>query len=792
MTDSRRLRRSLVPPAILLLAFATLSCSRSIAQPEAPTAAPAAAVAQTYSYHADIQPIFDRKCAACHGCYDAPCQLKLTSGDGLLRGASKAQIYDGSRLAPIMPTRLGVDAEGESQWRSKGFFTVRPRADTAGAQSASLLTKMLDLGHRQPWPANERLPADIALGFTRQNSCPLPDEFETYADRHPREGMPLAVAGLDDAEYATLTTWLAEGAVVDASPNRADDSELAAIARWERYLNRPGLRERLVARYLYEHLFAAHLYFRDEARPHFFRLLRSRTPSGQPLETIATVRPNDDPGEVFYYRFALLDETIVEKNHIIYALDDARREHFEDLFFSEPWSIETLPGYGETERANPFETFRALPAKARYQFLLDDALYFTRNFIRGPVCAGQTATDVIRDRFWAAFESPATERYVNDADYRAKATPLLGLPGQDATLLSAGPDWIAYRHKRNDYEKLRRAEYRASAPDGAALDEIWDGDGHNRDALLTIFRHHDNAFVHRGLYGAEPETLWVMDYPLFERTYYELVVNFDVFGNVSHQLQTRLYFDLIRNGAETNFLRFLPPSARQPLLKQWYQRGGQLKMAIAYTDIDDKTPTRLSYQKGPAIPQFVAQLQARTQAVAGPADTLNRCVSGDCPPMETPSAAARAERALRELAGQRAKELPAIALLPELTLLRVPYDGGRLVYSLTRDRAHRNVAFLFNEEGRMQPELDRLTVAPGVFGDYPNFAFNVPIADLEAFVAALRAARQPAEFDALVARWGIRRTNPQFWTLFNDFAAWQRETEPLEAGVLDINRYENL
>ena len=59
-------------------------------------------------------------------------------------------------------------------------------------------------------------------------------------------------------------------------------------------------------------------------------------------------------------------------------------------------------------------------------------------------------------------ENPATERYVNDADYRAKATPLLGLPGQDATLLSAGPDWIAYRHQRNDYEQLRRAEYRAS------------------------------------------------------------------------------------------------------------------------------------------------------------------------------------------------------------------------------------------------------------------------------------------------------------------------------------------
>ncbi len=47
--------------------------------------------------------------------------------------------------------------------------------------------------------------------------------------------------------------------------------------------------------------------------------------------------------------------------------------------------------------------------------------------------------------------------------------------------------------------------------------------------------------------------MWLMDFPLLERTYYQLVVNFDVLGSVSHQAQTRLYFDLIRNGSEVNF-----------------------------------------------------------------------------------------------------------------------------------------------------------------------------------------------------------------------------------------------
>src|SRR3546814_11945374 len=80
----------------------------------------------------------------------------------------------------------------------------------------------------------------------------------------------------------------------------------------------------------------------------------------------------------------------------------------------------------------------------------------------------------------------------------------------------------------------------------------------NDNALLSIFRHFDSASVTKGLIGEVPQTMWLFDFPLLERTYYQLAVNFDVFGNVSHQAQTRLYFDLIRNGADPNFLLLMP------------------------------------------------------------------------------------------------------------------------------------------------------------------------------------------------------------------------------------------
>jgi hypothetical protein len=40
------------------------------------------------SFVKDIKPILDSRCVSCHGCYDAPCQLKLGSTDGLDRGAT--------------------------------------------------------------------------------------------------------------------------------------------------------------------------------------------------------------------------------------------------------------------------------------------------------------------------------------------------------------------------------------------------------------------------------------------------------------------------------------------------------------------------------------------------------------------------------------------------------------------------------------------------------------------------------------------------------------------------------
>jgi len=740
--------------------------------------------AEPISYSRDVQPIFTQYCVACHACYDAPCQLNLGSAEGVERGANTLPVYDAKRLKAQATTRLFLDAHGSDAWRRKDFFSV---LEQQGSQAA-LLARMLELGHAETLSPNAKLPAGLDVSIKRDNQCPRPDQFADFARKNPQAGMPFAVTGLSEVEYQTVQHWLQQGAPVDQQAVEASEAEAQQVEVWERFLNAPGARESLVARWLYEHLFIAHLYFSGGEAGHFFQLLRSRTPSGQPIDPIATRRPNDDPGTTFYYRLAPIQGVIVHKTHITYALSANKLARVKELFFTDDWQVDTLPGYGAQRRANPFETFAAIPPQARYQFMLDNAEYFVRTFIRGPVCRGQIATDVIRDNFWVVFQDPRHDLYMIDANYRAKVTPLLAMPGQFDDIGNLLSLWRTYRNRRNDYEALRMDSYAdAAAP---SWSHIWAG---NDNALLSIFRQHDSASVRKGLVGEIPQTLWWMDYPLLERAYYQLVVNFDVFGTLSHQAQTRLYFDLIRNGAEQNFLRLMPADSRQTILNDWYQYSGQLKLWLDYQRIDTASRTALQLSATDPKRDFAEALLTRYGSLNARPDPINRCRGAYCHRPGQPADVQAAEQALSRLTGKPAGGLKVIHQLPEATLLRVELaDGKREVYSLLRNRAHSNVAFMYGEELRYQPALDTLTVYPGVLTSYPNFMFSLTAQQVPEFVRSMELASDDQAFGKIVERWGVRRSHPEFWRYFHDLSAYIRETEPVEAGVLDMNRYENL
>lgn len=738
------------------------------------------------SFTRDVQPVLVEKCVACHACYDAPCQLNLGSAEGLERGANKLPVYKGARRHSQQPTRLFIDANHKDEWRELGFFDV-----LQDPQQQSVLLQMLSLARQNPLATdNSKLPAGLDLRLNRNDSCPTPAEFAGYARKNPHGGMPYAVTGLSDSEYDTLANWLVKGAAMDTTHWQPTAAELELIQQWETLMNGTSNEQRLLARWLYEHLFLAHVYLDEDGgkQGRFFQWVRSHSDSRSAPLAASSRRPNQDAGAHFQYRLRPVQDVLVHKTHITYPLTQAKLERVHELFGSTPWQVDSLPGYGSRARSNPFETFAAIPARARYQFMLDDAEYFVRTFIRGPVCRGQIATDVIRDNFWTLFQDPDHDLYITRAGYREQVDPLLALPGantNEAKLLSS---WRRYSKSRNTYEKIRSKAYARQQPPG--WEDLWQG---NDNALLSIFRHHDSASVRKGLLGEVPQTFWLMDYPLLERTYYQLVVNFDVFDNLSHQLQTRLYFDLIRNGSEVNFLRLMPPHSRQQVLDSWYQRSGKVKKWLVYTKIDTHTPSALALPAEGSVQEFGRQLAARLASLDARPDPVNRCDSAFCHRPGLGAEQAASEQLLSRLASRPAAGLPVINFLPEASLLRVEFtDGSREVYSLLRNRAHSNVAFLIGESLRYLPGLDTLTIYPEVLTSYPNFMLNVPAGELEDFVQAMQKIGTRGDFETLTARWGIRRTHPQFWEYFHDLSRHIGESQPLERAVLDMNRYEDL
>ncbi|MBI4872922.1 MAG: fatty acid cis/trans isomerase [Candidatus Riflebacteria bacterium] len=735
-----------------------------------------------YSYGREIKPILERHCIVCHACYDAPCQLKMESVEGLTRGASKAVVYK-ARPKAQAPTRIHIDASSTEAWRQKGFFSVLD-----GGQN-SLLYRMIELGRKNAPTANEPMPADVKMGLARENLCPTNEEFNEYSHRRMHEGMPFGMAPLRPETLYALQGWVAQGAPLDGLDDPPSEQSVAIMDRWEQFLNAPDNRSRLLARYLYEHLFIAHLHFEPTASSGFFEMVRSSTPPGSPIQIIPTRLPNDDPGGPVYYRLRPVSGSIVQKTHVTYPFGLDKLEHLRRLFAQVDWKVDELPSYSPDNAANPFVTFAAIPAKLRYQFLLDNAFYVVQCFIRGPVCLGNIATDVIQDHFHNMFQRPESDLFCQDPDYAAAATKYLNLRGHDGFRLGLRPQWLKSEQR---YGKLRQARYqKAGSP---SMDDLWTGGGTNPDALMTVFRNADSATVIRGLRGQLPKTIWVMDYPIFERTYYLLVVNFDVFGDAVHQVATRLYFDLLRAEAELNFLRFMPAESRQKMLESWYRGSlASLKTMAVYPELDEKTPTQVKAKGQDPKADFVQQLRTRMPSLAGRAGELtgNSFLENDR--VLDASMLEPADKALQSLENGTAAEHPFIKWLPEVTFVRVGY-GDRakdLAYTLLRNRALRNVAFMFRETSRQEPEKDTVTVLRGPVTCYPNFIFQISPTKVDDFVQQLEAVTTQEGFTALVNQYGVRRTHPFFWGAFEFFKNYQAWVNPLERGIFDANRYSN-
>ncbi|MBW2504069.1 MAG: fatty acid cis/trans isomerase, partial [Deltaproteobacteria bacterium] len=506
-------------------------------------------------YQSEVKPLLDKRCVVCHSCYNSPCQLKLSSFEGTDRGATKKAIYNAERLKSMDPTRLFIDAASTDEWREKGFVSVTD-STVSGNANDSIMIQLLS--HKMKNPRSEGAYRPEADDLTCSEDR---EELGSYLEKHPNRGMPFGFPPLQQEEFELIAGWLVQGAKgPDAGQQKMLETPLPydakAIEQWENLLNQDEAKHAMTARYLYEHLFLAHIKFGTSTNE-FYELVRSKTAPGGPIDLVATVRPYDDPGvDRIYYRFRKIHSTIVVKTHMVVSFDDTMMQRVKELFLEPEWlQSPHQVGYDPKISANPFVAFEQIPPRSRYQFLLDHAHYMIMTFIHGPVCKGQIALNVIDDHFWVMFIDPDHDLSVSYPGFLKLHSDKLRMPiedGSNVRLFSALTD--EHRKAEVEFYRTRQDYYAALNYAGLGYDAIWKGNVASDAPLLTIYRHFDSASVHKGALGNLPKTLWVIDYPLLERIYYALVAGFDIYGNAGHQLAIRLYMDGLRVEGESYFL----------------------------------------------------------------------------------------------------------------------------------------------------------------------------------------------------------------------------------------------
>ena len=737
----------------------------------------------TVDFWDDVNPILETRCVACHACYDAPCQLKMTAIEGIERGSSPVMVYKASRLLAANPSRLFEDEDTISQWRQRGFTPVLNEYEQTFElnRRASLLFRSLELKANNPAPVTGTLSDDYTFGLGRNDECPTPATFDRFAAEHPGWGMPYALPGLSEEEQGILYAWIDEGATHTARPPLPDRFN-ASIERWESFLNQDSPKAQLVSRYLYEHLYLTNLYVPEVSDTTYFRIVRSSTPPGTDVNRIATRRPFDDPGvSRVYYRIVPELETIVDKTHNPYAFGSERLQRYQELFFDTPYEVTQVPGYTKPDTSNPFVTFIELPVRSRYKFLLDDSQSAIMNFIKGSVCRGQVAVNVVHDHFWVFFLDPDSQLIDTVSDLLPTATEELAVANGEASGDDFVPlaHWIEYaklEKERREKRDIFLTRYFSDYP--LDMNLIWDGDGRNPNASLTVFRHFDSATVEQGLVGDVPKTAWVIDYTLFERIHYLLVAGYDVYGTLGHQLISRLHMDFLRMEGESSFINFLPPESRDSVRKDWYRKApDRVIRYISNPEFDRTVPSAINYQSDDHLAELFAQMRAKVAATLPSRRDLQNINSQTV------------QSALQRLATFNGANTRWLA---ELSVVRVETSAGNTeLVTVLRNNAHENMVSIFNEKKRTIVEENTVTVVNGMLGSYPNAFYNVTEDDIDEFVEQVMSMESAEDYRLLIDRFGVRRTHPDFWAYSDAVHTVMKQQDPLTFGLLDYNRIEN-
>jgi len=285
-----------------------------------------------------------------------------------------------------------------------------------------------------------------------------------------------------------------------------------------------------------------------------------------------------------------------------------------------------------------------------------------------------------------------------------------------------------------------------------------------------------------------------MDYPLLERIHYLLVAGYNVYGNVVHQLSTRIYMDFLRMEGEDSFLAFLPVNRRKEIRDKWYigQRE-QIEKLFSAPQEWLSTESVKGYQTKDPQNELYHRIKDKIKKIHQHTKAMNFCGDVTCKNMPEKKIVQQVDKAMIKIAQLQGEKLHAF---PDVAFVRIKADKEEndLVYSLIRNKAYKNVtSFLADARERDRSDVmrDTMTVVKWLEGSYPNFFFSVNLSEIETFSHECSLISSAADYEKFVDRYGVRRTDPSFWELADWFQDSFRKKKPVLSGLFDLSRYQN-
>ena len=381
---SRMTRLRLMALVLAAAALVPLACG---SPPRALTPAPTAPLSpQQTALWSEARDVFETRCVVCHGCYDAPCQLKLGSFDGIERGATRATRSTTARGSiAAQPTRLDVDAHDAGRLAEEGLPPGRcprgPRATRARVSSCACST----LKRAQPAPPRRATSPRTSRSSSIARRPVRPRSASTTTRRLTRSGAcRTRFPALDEPEERALVALGQGRRPASRAPRRSPRRLSASIAEWEAFLERAVAEEPARgALHLRAPLPGAASTSKERGEDDVLPTRALAHAERREVDEIPTRRPFDDPGG----RARLLPlrpahgAPAREDAHALPRSSAARLRRWKELFLAPKYVVGPAPGLrarGRRESVRAFQVIPvelALPLHARRGRVHDDGVH---------------------------------------------------------------------------------------------------------------------------------------------------------------------------------------------------------------------------------------------------------------------------------------------------------------------------------------------------------------------------------------------------------------------------------